>query len=383
MNNMEIQREAIIEIVGTQYEGRAVNHNALSLQQSLIFKHQTDNPYDYNAVLLLTEDGKELGFLPKGYASLYAPVIDSGRYTFSIEIVKTEPGPKRPILIIKIISELSSHSEEEIESDIIGFVQNIVNGYALETKEYLAFVYAETVNSGVRERRKKFRQYDNLLISLLDVVTSYVNIAKQAHSPALEFQDNELERSSHTDKTVPTVSEPEKGESVQTIEPSDVSRFTEQAFFDWLVSDGGVLDSTAKQYISNIHSIEKLYQTLFGIRQNILGTFSTDSVRSMIEVLIQRREYIDANERKHNSFSMSLSKFAQFAGISVVGLKNTTKKKNYQLLISTQPYIIKTVNFDNPHNYTYHTLKLMFCFIPLHTYLFGKYLTYADIARHQ
>ena len=221
------------------------------------------------------------------------------------------------------------------------------------------------------------------MISLLDVVTSYVNIAKQAHSPALEFQDNELERSSHTDKTVPTVSEPEKGESVQTIEPSDVSRFTEQAFFDWLVSDGGVLDSTAKQYISNIHSIEKLYQTLFGIRQNILGTFSTDSVRSMIEVLIQRREYIDANERRHNSFSMSLSKFAQFAGISVVGLKNTTKKKNYQSPIHTKSYIIKTLNFDNSHNYTYHTLKLMFCFIPLHTYLFEKYLTYADIARHQ
>ena len=437
MNNMEIQREAIIEIVGTQYEGRAVNHNALSLQQSLIFKHQTDNPYDHNAVLLLTEDGKELGFLPKGYASLYAPVIDSGRYTFSIEIVKTEPDPKRPILIIKIISELSGHSEEEIESDIIGFVQNIVNGYALETKEYLAFVYAETVNmddllsvldrtrliqkllscandiienraikpnsdkftlrtkedltqylnerktevrdvlkkiqkaynesldidddeeyhrvqSEVRERRKKFRQYDNLLISLLDVVTSYVNIATQSHSPALEFQDDELERSVHTDKTASTVSELEKGESVQTIEPSDVSRFTEQAFFDWLVSDGGVSDSTAKQYISNIHSIEKLYQTLFGIRQNILGTFSTDSVRSMIEVLIQRSEYIDANERRHNSFDISLSKFTQFAGISVFGLKNTTKKKNYQLSADTQPCVIRTVNFDNPHNYTYH-----------------------------
>lgn len=437
MNNMEIQREAIIEIVGTQYEGRAVNHNSLSLQQSLTFKHQIDNPHDHNAVLLLTKDGKELGFFPKGYASLYAPAIDSGRYTFSIEIVKTEPDLERPILIIKIISELLGHSEEEIESDIIGFVQNIVNGYAQETKEYLAFVYSEKVNiddllsvldrirliqkllscsndiienraikpnsdkfalltkedltqylnereadvrdvlkkiqkaynesldiddeeeyhrvqSEVRERRKKFRQYDNLLISLLDIVTSYVNIATQAHSPALEFQDNEFERSSHTDKTAPTVSEPEKGESVQTIEPSDVSRFTEQAFFDWLISDGGVLDSTAKQYISNIHSIEKLYQTLFGIRQNILGTFSTDSVRSMIETLIQKSEYIDANERRHNSFSMSLSKFAQFAGISVAGLKNTTKKKNYQLPISTQPYIIKTVNFDNPHNYTYH-----------------------------
>ena len=113
-NNMEIQREAIIEIVGTQYEGRAVNHNPLFLQQGLVLKHQSDNPHDHNAVLLLTEDGKELGFLPKGYASLYAPAIDSGRYTFSIEIVKAEPDPERPILIVKIISELASHSEEDI-----------------------------------------------------------------------------------------------------------------------------------------------------------------------------------------------------------------------------------------------------------------------------
>ena len=50
----------------------------------------------------------------------------------------------------------------------------------------------------------------------------------------------------------------------------------------------------------------------------------------MIEALIQRSEYIDANERRHNSFGISLNKFAQFAGISVVGLKDTVKKKNYQ-----------------------------------------------------
>lgn len=433
MNNMEIQREAIIEIVGTQYEGRAVNHNSLSLQQSLTFKHQIDNPHDRNAVLLLTKDGKELGFFPKGYASLYAPAIDSGRYTFSIEIVKTEPDLERPILIIKIISELLGHSEEEIESDIIGFVQNIVNGYAQETKEYLAFVYSEKVNiddllsvldrirliqkllscssdiienraikpnsdkftlltkedltqylnerkadvsdalkkiqkaynktfdiddkeeydrvqSEIWEKRKRFRQYDNLLISLLDIVTSYVDIATQLHSSALEFQDAELEKSAHTD-----ISETEKAESVQTINNMpDTLQLTERAFFDWLVSDNAVSGSAAEKYISNIHSIENLYQTLFGIRQNILGAFSTDAVRSMIETLIQRSEYIDANERRHNSFDISLSKFAQFAGISVVGLKSTAKKKNYQLPISTQPHIIKTVNFDNPHNCTYH-----------------------------
>ena len=74
----------------------------------------------------------------------------------------------------------------------------------------------------------------------------------------------------------------------------------------------------------------------------------------MIETLIQRSEYIDANERRHNSFGVSLSKFAQFAYISVAGLKSTAEKKNYQPPVSTQPYVIKTVDFENPHNCTYY-----------------------------
>jgi hypothetical protein len=41
MNNMEIQRKDIIEIVRTQYEGRAVNHNPLFLKQGLVLKHQS------------------------------------------------------------------------------------------------------------------------------------------------------------------------------------------------------------------------------------------------------------------------------------------------------------------------------------------------------
>ena len=446
MNNiMEIQREAIIEIVGTQYEGRAVNHNPLFLQQGLVLKHQSDNPHDHNAVLLLTEDGKELGFLPKGYASLYAPAIDSGRYTFSIEIVKAEPDPERPILIVKIISELASHSEEDIESDILGFVQNIVNGYAQGTKDYLTFIYSDKVNvenllsaldrvrliqkllscandiiedraikpnfdkvtlfnkessaqylselkadvsdvlkkiqkaynesldiddeeeyhrvqSEIRERRKRFRQYDELLASLLDTVTSYANIATQPHSSVPEVHDTDIDTTTPIDEAALTVSEPEKAESVPAVtnEPEpinnipDTPQLTEQAFFEWLISEGGVSESTAKQYISNIHSIEKLYQTLFGIRRNILGAPSADNVSSMIETLIQRNEYIDANERRHNSFGVSLSKFAQFADISVAGLKSTAEKKNYQPPVSTQPYVIKTVDFENPHNCTYY-----------------------------
>lgn len=444
-NNMEIQREAIIEIVGTQYEGRAINHQPLFLQQDLTLKHQSDNPHDHNAVLLLTVDGKELGFLPKGYASLYAPAIDSGRYSFTVEVVKSEPDPERPILIVKITSELKNHSEEDIENDILGFVQNIVNGYAQRTTEYLTFIYSETVNvddllsalnkarliqklhscssaiiesraikqnsdkytpltkesltkhlndlkadvsdilkkiqkaynesldiddeeeyhrvqSEIRERRKKFRSYDELLTSLLDAVTSYVNVNIKAVAAVPEAHEPEPTKpvEKNIDTTAATV--PVVSESVQTVttqpEPEtkapDSPQLTEQAFFDWLVSEGGVSDSTAKQYISNIHSIEKLYQTLFGVRRSILGAASSDNVKSMLETLVQKSEYIDANDRRHNSFSVSLSKFAQFAGISIDGIKAPSERKTYQPPISSEPYVIKTVDFDNPHNCTYY-----------------------------
>ena len=442
---MEIQREAVIEIVGTQYEERALNHRSLFLQQELVLKHQSDNPHDHNAVLLLTKDEKELGFLPKGYASLYAPAIDSGRYNFSVEIVKAEYDPERPILIVKITSELASHSEKEIESEIIGFVQNIVNGYALRTKEYLTFIYSETVNvdellsaldkarliqklrscsndiiesrgmkpnsdkytlltkdyltdhlselkadisdvlkqiqkaynesldiddeeeyhrvqSAIREKRKRFRQYDDLLAALLEAVTSYNSITKQANLPISIICDDGSEKQIPGAESLSAVSEPDATKSVPTeitktepeISTPDIPQLTEQAFFEWLVSEGGVSESTAKQYISNIHSIEKLYQTLFGMRNNLLGTNSADNARAMIESLIVRNEYIDANERRHNSFGASLAKFAQFADISIEDLKQPMDKKSYQPLVSSAPFVVKTVDFDNPHSCTYY-----------------------------
>lgn len=445
-NNMEIQREAIIEIVGTQYEGRPVNHNPLFLQQGLMLKHQSDNQYDHNAVLLLTDDGKELGFLPKGYASLYAPAIDSGRYSFSVEIVKSEPDPERPILIVKITSELKNHSEEEIEADILSIVQNIVNGYAQRTTEYLTFIYSETVNvdelltalnsarliqklhscssdliesydikqnsekytpitkenltpflsnlkadvsdilkkiqkaynesldiddedeyhrvqSEIRERRKKFRSYDELLTSLLDTVTAYENVSiklssipeqRDPEQTMAAMKENDTPTSKNLTISEPLQSAPKTVEREPETNLSDSPQLTEQAFFDWLISDGCVSESSAKQYISNIHSIEKLYQTIYGVKRSIIGANSSDTVGSMIESLIQRNEYIDANERRHNSFSNSLIKFIQFADISVDGLKSALEKKNYQPPSSTQPYVIKTVDFDNPQNCTYY-----------------------------
>ena len=108
MSNLEIQREEIIEIVGTQYEGRAINHADLRLQQKLVMKRQKDNIHDANAILMLTQDGKELGFIPKGQASLYAPAMDSDKYRFDVEIIKTEYDPVRPILIVRIVLSVAT-----------------------------------------------------------------------------------------------------------------------------------------------------------------------------------------------------------------------------------------------------------------------------------
>lgn len=163
------------------------------------------------------------------------------------------------------------------KSEIIGFVQNIVNGYALRTKEYLTFIYSEAVNvdellsaldkarliqkprscsndiiesrgmkpnsdkytlltkdyltdhlselkadisdvlkqiqkaynesldiddeeeyhrvqSAIREKRKRFRQYDDLLAALLEAVTSYNSITKQANSPISIICDDGSEK---------------------------------------------------------------------------------------------------------------------------------------------------------------------------------------------
>ena len=146
-NHLEIQREAIVEIVGTQYDGRAEHHQGLMFRQKLLMQHQCDNPHDANAILILTEDGKPLGFMPKGYASLYAPAIDSGRYSFTVEVLNAAYDPERPILIVKITAELPVRSEQEIERICLQSVQEIVDCCAQSRSDYLKFISAAAVDA--------------------------------------------------------------------------------------------------------------------------------------------------------------------------------------------------------------------------------------------
>lgn len=335
--------------------------------------------------------------------------------------------------------------EEEIERHILYFVQNIVNGHARRTTEYLKFIYSDTVNvedllsvlngvrliqklyssasdiinsrgikqtsdryssmtkdaiikyinkskcdvndvlkkiqkaynesldiddeeeyrrvqSEVRERRKKFRLYNEFLTSCFDSVVSYVNVSVNSTSTVALNKEDELSEP-FSDKngksliTQTTITEPVSKLSPnpenERVLPEKI-QLTEQMFFDWLVSEGGVSYTTAKQYISNVHSIEKLYQNLYGDRRNILGADSVDNVKEMIETLVQRNEYIDANERRHNSFSAALNKFAQFTGFSIDKSEITSNQRVIQTPFHQDTYTVKTVDFYTPQNCTYY-----------------------------
>lgn len=94
-------------------------------------------------------------------------------------------------------------------------------------------------------------------------IKRYNCITKQSNPFVPEVSITESEKQTYETKSLSAVSEHDTTESVSLIiaksesdvNASDTPKFTEQAFFEWLVSDGGVSESTAKQYISNIHNI--------------------------------------------------------------------------------------------------------------------------------
>jgi len=344
-------------------------------------------------------------------------------------------------------------SEEEIESNILRFVQNIINDRTQKINEYMKYINSKTVNvdelisslnkvrliqklcvlsddiiknysikpttdeyvpiekdslikyiyglregigntlkniqktyneffdiddeeeyfkvqDDIRKRRKKFRLYDKLCNDYIEAIENYVIINTEISSSTVIKQKTDKEKAP-------------KPESMSINKPS---LLTEQTFYDWLVSSGDVGESTAKQYISNIHSIEKLYQKIFSIKNNLLDSYSADNAKVMIEKLIQRNEFIDANEKRHNSFSVALNKFTQFAKISVEGLKPQPEKKIYKQPIPAH-YDIETVNFENPYDYTYYkpcsfTLNELKYYVKSWRDLYKKYLNllYSDNA---
>ncbi len=184
----------------------------------------------------------------------------------------------------------------------------------------------------IRGKRNKFRQYSVILKNLHDTVNGFVEITAQSSPVGLKTLEI----------TLPAKSELVGAKHELNSNTHYNPQLSEQAFFDWLISDGNISDSTARSCLYDIHSIEKIYQKLFGVRRNIYGAASIDDVKSIIENLINKAEYIDMNNQRHGRYTASLKKFAQFAGASADRVNNSKSLQQYQ---------IKTVDFNNPYAY--------------------------------
>ncbi len=191
MSDFEIERKAKIEVVGTQYEDRPANHTNLKLHQKLKLEHQKNNDFDSNAVRVLTEDNKELGFIPRGHASIYAPAIDSGKYNFSVEVVTTDISQQRPILIVDITADYKEINETAISEKIISIVQNAVNAFEMFHLEYIGFVDNDEAEADkVLDCLNNVRLYKKI-ISLSDEIVKKNNIQPDGHKIA-DFSKNDL-----------------------------------------------------------------------------------------------------------------------------------------------------------------------------------------------
>lgn len=69
----------VTKVVGTQFEGRAENHRNLKEGDGVLLCREPKNPFDYNAILVRTESGLDLGYIPKNVAAKVALPLDKNK----------------------------------------------------------------------------------------------------------------------------------------------------------------------------------------------------------------------------------------------------------------------------------------------------------------
>mgnify|MGYP001075626387 CR=1 FL=1 len=92
-----------LPVVGITVGKRKSNVKNLKIGDSLKLVRQPDNPYDANAILVLTEDNEEIGFVAKDWASIFSFKIDHG-FTYKV----TVKGIEEKVVKIKVKAEEKS-----------------------------------------------------------------------------------------------------------------------------------------------------------------------------------------------------------------------------------------------------------------------------------
>lgn len=100
-----------INVVGVTFK----NENGTSRQKILEtvssgdileLRREPNNMYDINAIMVITEDGQQIGYIGKQYAEILAPMVDMGR-TFTAIVKDTgthkPKGTKKPVRYCSIV----------------------------------------------------------------------------------------------------------------------------------------------------------------------------------------------------------------------------------------------------------------------------------------
>ncbi len=111
-----------IDVVGTGQDGRAGNHECLSVGDRVLLQREPNNAYDSNAIVVHSLTGKMLGYIPKGKAAEMAPCMDDKSVSFSAEVAKTVPlsqrstRAKNPLLTITVKTDFYSDIDYHCET---------------------------------------------------------------------------------------------------------------------------------------------------------------------------------------------------------------------------------------------------------------------------
>jgi len=69
-------------IAGTTFLDLKSIEPELTKHQLLVFKREQNNKYDDKAILILTEDGKKLGYVPQERNEILSNLMDAGKFIF-------------------------------------------------------------------------------------------------------------------------------------------------------------------------------------------------------------------------------------------------------------------------------------------------------------
>jgi len=105
------------KIVGVTMEGRQETIRRLSLDTRIRLQREPDNPYDHNAIMVITENNEHIGYLNRKLALVLAPLIDQGR-DYQVFISSLTGGKNGNSYGVNILIVNNSHSQCVIDTGI-------------------------------------------------------------------------------------------------------------------------------------------------------------------------------------------------------------------------------------------------------------------------